>query len=64
MSVNYIVELLILESYNTIMVIIDYLTKIRHFVLINNKVIAEDIADLFINHVYKLHRFPNTTVSN
>ena len=64
MSVNYIVELLILESYNTITIIIDRLIKMRHFVPITNKVIVEDITDLFINYVYKLYRFPDTVMSD
>ena len=64
MSVDSIVGLLTAEKYNAIMVIINYLTKIGHFVPTTNKVTAEDTANLFINHVYRLHSLLDTVVSD
>ena len=51
-------------GHNAIMVCVDRLTKIRHFVLTTNKIIAEGTANLFVTNVYKLHGFPDTVVSN
>ena len=50
--------------HNAIMVRVDRLIKIRHFVLTINKIIAKGTANLFITNVYKLHGFSNIVVSN
>ena len=51
-------------GHNIIMVYVDRLTKIRHFMLIINKITAKGTANLFIINVYKLHGFPDIVVSN
>ena len=51
-------------SHNAIMVYVDRLIKIRHFISIINEIIAEGTANLFVTNVYKLHSFPSTIVSN
>ena len=51
-------------EHNAIMVCVDRLIKIKHFVPTTNKIIAEGTADLFITNVYKLHGFPNTVMSD
>ena len=51
-------------GHNAIMVYVDRLTKIRHFVLTINKITAEGTANLFITNVYKLHEFPDTVISD
>ena len=50
--------------YNIIIICVDRLTKIRYFMLIINKIIAEGTANLFIINVYKLHGFPNIVMFN
>ena len=52
------------EGYNAIMVYINQLMKMRHFVPTITEVTAEDTANLFLNYVYKLHGFPDTIVSD
>ena len=64
LSVDFVVGLPVSEGYNAIMVCIDRLTKMRHFVPTTSEVTAEDTADLFLNYVYKLHGFPDTVVSD
>ena len=51
-------------GYNAIIVCVDRLTKIRHFVPTINEITAEGTADLFIANVYKLHKFSNTVISD
>ena len=46
------------------MVYIDRLIKIRHFISIINKIIAEGITNLFIINIYKLYNFLNIIVSD
>ena len=51
-------------KYNIIIVYVDRLIKIRYFILITNKIIAKDTINLFINNIYKLHRFPHFIIFN
>ena len=56
----------LLESmrYNAIIICVNRLIKIRYFVPTTNEIIAEGTTNLFINNVYRLHRFPNTVISD
>ena len=49
---DFIIRLPESEGYNAIMVYINYLTKMRYFILIKNDVTAQDTALLFINNIY------------
>ena len=60
--VNFMVGLLESIGYNAIIVCVNRLTKIRHFVLTINKITAEGTANLIINNVYRLHGFSNIVV--
>ena len=51
-------------GYNAIIVYVDRLTKIRHFISIINEIIAEGIINLFVINVYKLYNFLSTIISN
>ncbi|QRW20745.1 Retrotransposable element Tf2 protein [Rhizoctonia solani] len=50
------------EGFDTILVIIDSFSKFRHFISTTKKVSAKGLAELFINHVWKLHGLPVKTV--
>ena len=49
---------------NTILVIVDRLSKMAHFVAMQETVEAPQVADLFIQHVFKLHGLPTSIVSD
>ena len=51
-------------DHNVIIVYIDRLIKIRHFISIINKIIAEGTANLFVTNIYKLHGFPSIIISD
>ena len=46
------------NSYNTICVIVNRLTKRAHFISINNWFSSKDIAQLLHDKVYPLHGLP------
>ena len=50
--------------YNIIIIYINRLTKMRHFILIINRIIVKGTVNLFVNNVYKLYRFPYLIVSD
>jgi len=55
-SMDLITQLPESNSYNTICVIVNRLTKRAHFIPINNRFSSKDMAQLLYNKVYPLHR--------
>ncbi|KAF7149817.1 hypothetical protein RHSIM_Rhsim02G0207800 [Rhododendron simsii] len=48
----------------TIFVVVDRLTKYAHFMALRHPYTAKDVAQLFLDNVYKLYGLPSTIVSN
>lgn len=46
--------------YDTILVVVDWLTKYSHFIPLTHPYTANDVAAAVVNHVLKLHGFPKT----
>ena len=55
-SMNLITQLPELNGYDAIYVIVDRLTKRVHFILIKNRFLSKDIAQLPYDKVYLLDR--------
>ena len=51
------------QGYDTIWVVVDRLTKAGHFVPCCSSVNATGLADLFVQHIFRLHGLPNSIVS-
>jgi len=58
------VELLESSGHNTVMTVIDSVSKRVHFVPIHTTVTAEGAAKLFLYHVWKLHGLLKRVVSD
>jgi transposase InsO family protein len=52
------------QGYDAIWVVIDRLTKARHFVPCHTTVDATALADMFVAHIFRLHGLPTTIVSD
>ncbi|KAF8759032.1 hypothetical protein RHS01_02291 [Rhizoctonia solani] len=52
------------QGHNAILVVIDSFSKFGHFIPTSKKVTAKGLANLFVNHIWKLHGLPIKTVSN
>ncbi|QRW24758.1 Retrotransposable element Tf2 protein [Rhizoctonia solani] len=50
------------QGHNAILVVIDSFSKFGHFIPTSKKVTAKGLADLFVTHVWKLHRLPVKTI--
>jgi len=57
-STDLITQLPESNSYNTICVIVDRLTKRAHFIPINNQFSSKDMVQLLYDKVYPLHGLP------
>jgi hypothetical protein len=64
---NFVIELLDNKDFNVILMMIDRLIKIHHYVFCiaeEDETSAEETIKLLINHVWKLHELSNTIMSN
>src|SRR5882724_3431701 len=63
-SVDLITELPWSHSYDTIMVVVDHLSKHTHAILMMSDVMVSGVAQLFRDHIWKLHGLLEEVISN
>jgi transposase InsO family protein len=63
-SMDFVTGLPWSEGYDAIWVVIDRLTKMRHFVPCRTTTTAHDLADLFLNNIWRLHGLPDDIISD
>ncbi|CCO33420.1 Retrotransposable element Tf2 155 kDa protein type 3 [Rhizoctonia solani AG-1 IB] len=63
-SYDFIVKLPKCRGNDSILVVVDCFSKMAHFIPCKETATAEDIAQLFLEHVWKLHGTPKQTVSD
>lgn len=51
-------------GHDAILVVVDKLTKMVHFMATTTTATAEKTAKLFVNHVWKLHGIPKQVVTD
>jgi len=61
---DFITKLPLAQEYNSILVVVDQLTKMVHFIPTTEKTSAEGLARLFRDNVWKLHRLPKSIISD
>jgi len=61
-SVNFITKLPMSKGHDSILVICDRFSKISHFVATTEKTMAEGLARLFRDNVWKLHKLPESVI--
>ena len=49
---------------NAILVVVDRLMKMAHFILTTDKVTAKETAELFLQNVFRYHGLPDNIVSD
>jgi len=59
---DFITKLPIAQGYNLILVVVDRLTKMVHFIPTTEKTSAEGLARLFRDNVWKLHGLPKSII--
>jgi len=63
-SVDLITGLPPSQGYDAIMVVVDHLSKQAHIIPTTSDVTAAGVAQLFRDHVWKLHGLPEEVISN
>jgi len=63
-TADFITKLPLAQGYNAILVVYNRLTKMAHFIPTTEKTLAEGLARLFRDHVWKLHGLPESIISD
>ena len=63
-SADLITKLPLAQGYDSILVVVDRLTKMAHFIPTTEKTIAGELARLFRDNVWKLHGLPESIISD
>src|SRR3979490_3426522 len=63
-SVDLITELPISQGYNALLVTVDHLSKCGHVIPTTSDVNSVGIAQLFRDHIWKLHGLPEEVISD
>ena len=61
-SADFITKLLLVQGYDSILVVCNRMTKMAHFVSTMEKTSAEGVARLFRDNIWKLHRLPESII--
>ena len=61
---DFITDLPPLHGFDTLLVVVDCLSKQSHFIPMIQSLDAPGLAQLYISTVFKLHRLPASIVSN
>ena len=59
---DFITKLPMSKGHDSILVVCDRFSKMSHFVVITEKTMAEGLARLFRNNVWKLHGLPESVI--
>ena len=62
--VNFITKLLLVAGKDVILVVCNRLSKMTHFVVTTEKTLVKRLARLFRDNVWKLHRLPESVISD
>ena len=61
---DFITKLPLAQEYNSILVVVDWLTKIVYFISTTVKILAERLARLFRDNIWKLYRLSKSIISD
>jgi len=61
---DFITKLPLAQGYDSILVVVNRLTEIVHFISIIEKTSAEGLARLFRDNMWKLHGLPESIISD
>jgi len=64
LSVDFIVELSLSSRHDTVMTVVDLVSKQAHFIPMHTMVMAEGAVRLFLHQVWKLHSLSKYVISD
>ena len=64
LTIDFIMKLLVVAGKDAVLVVYDKLSKMTHFVAMIEEMSAEGLVRLFWDNVWKLHRLPESVISD
>ena len=64
LTVDFITKLPLVAEKDTILVVYDRLSKITYFMATTEETLVEELARLFRDNMWKLHRLPESVISD
>lgn len=64
LSMDFIVKLPVSQGFDSILVVVDRLTKMAHFLPCNETIDAPGLAQLYIKHIFRIHGLPESIISD
>ncbi|MBW0563249.1 hypothetical protein O181_102964 [Austropuccinia psidii MF-1] len=64
LSMDFITQLLLSNSFDSILVVVDRFSKMEAFIPITSLITSLDLAHLFINNIFSKHGLPSSIVSD
>jgi len=61
---DFITKLPLAQGYDAILVVYNCFSKMAHFIATTEKTLAEGLAKLFRDHIWKLHGLPESIISD
>ena len=62
LTIDFIMKLLVVAGKDVILVVCDWLSRMTHFIATTEGILAEGLARLFQDNVWKLHGLPESMV--
>lgn len=63
-TMDFVEKLPTSQGFDTIVVVVDRLTKVSHFITLTHHFSATTVARLFLDHIVKLHGLPNSIITD
>ena len=64
LTMDFIEQLPPSHGFDTILVVVDRFIKFRHFIKLTHPYSAQQVAQIFLDNVYRLHGLPETIISD
>jgi transposase InsO family protein len=61
---DFMTGLPVSAGHDAIWVVIDWLTKMRHFIPCSTTIDAKELANLFVTNIFRLHGLPDSIISD
>ena len=62
--VKFITKLPLIREKDAVLIVCDKLSKIVYFIVITKRILVKRLARLFKDNMWKLHRLPESVISN
>ena len=63
-GMDFITSLPLCSGFDSVLVVVDHLTRLAHFIPCSSTITASETADIFVKDIIRLHGIPRTIISD